>query len=39
MVHEKDLEDNDFEDENHPNLNIVLARVDIKFFNKYFWVF
>jgi hypothetical protein len=28
MVHEKDLEDNDLEAENHPNLKIVLARVE-----------
>ena len=28
MVQVKDLEDNDFEAENHPNLKIVLARVE-----------
>jgi len=28
MVQVKDLEDNDLEAENHPNLKIVLARVD-----------
>jgi len=36
MVHVKDRDDNVLEAENHPNLNIVLARVDIINLIKYF---